>query len=93
MVLVQDVTERESAAEALALSEEKYRSVIEQIQDVFFRTNAEGHWTFLNQAWTSITGNPVESSLGTHFLSYIHPSDRSVASDAIAFMCSILDRT
>ena len=84
MVLVHDVTERESAAEALALSEEKYRTVIEQLQDVFFRTDTNGHWTFLNQAWTTLTGNPVASSLGTHFLSYVHPSDRALALDAIA---------
>ncbi len=83
MVLVHDVTERESAAEALALSEEKYRSVIEQLQDVFFRTDTAGHWSFLNQAWTTLTGNAVASSLGTHFLSYVHPSDRSLALDAL----------
>ena len=82
MVLVADVTERESAVQALALSEQKYRSVIEQLQDVFFRTDADGLWTFLNQAWTTLTGNPVETSLGTHYLSYVHPSDRSVLLDA-----------
>ena len=82
MVLVHDVTERESAVQALALSEQKYRSAIEQLQDVFFRTDAAGLWTFLNQAWTRLTGNPVETSLGTHYLSYVHPSDRSVLLDA-----------
>ena len=84
MVLVHDITERETAAEALALSEEKYRSVIEQLQDVFFRTDTAGHWTFLNQAWTALTGNAVSASLGTHYLSYVHPSDRSLALDAVA---------
>lgn len=88
MVLVHDVTERESAAEALALSEEKYRTVIEQLQDVFFRTDTAGHWTFLNRAWTSLTGNDVTSSLGTHYLSYVHPSDRAVALNAIAPLTS-----
>src|SRR6476646_9229509 len=71
MVLVHDVTDRHVAAEALARSEEKYRSVVEQLQDVFFRTTAEGVWSFLNQAWTTLTGNPVDASLGTHFLSYV----------------------
>ncbi|MDQ2666485.1 MAG: PAS domain S-box protein [Gemmatimonadota bacterium] len=88
MVLVHDITERESAAEALVLSEEKYRTVIEQLQDVFFRTDTAGHWTFLNQAWTTLTGNPVESSLGTHYLSYVHPSDRAAALDAVAPLTS-----
>src|SRR5258708_2168211 len=74
MVLVNDVTDREAAAEALVRSEEKYRSVIEQLQDVFFRIDADGKWSFLNQAWTKLTGNPVESSLGTPYLGYVHPS-------------------
>ena len=82
MVLVHDVTERETAVQALALSEQKYRSVIEQLRDVFFRTDLAGLWTFLNPAWTTLTGNPVESSLGTHYLSYVHPSDRGVLLDA-----------
>lgn len=82
MVLVHDVTERDQAEQALAKSEEKYRSVIEQMQDVFFRTDAGGRWTFLNQAWTTLTGNAIESSLGTHFLNYVHPSDRSRLLDA-----------
>ena len=88
MVLVHDVTARESAAEALALSEAKYRTVIEQLQDVFFRTDTAGHWTFLNRAWTALTGNQVLSSLGTHYLSYVHPSDRALALDAIAPLAS-----
>ena len=82
MCLVHDMTERELAVRALALSEQKYRSVIEQLQDVFFRTDVAGLWTFLNQAWTTLTGNPVETSLGTHYLSYVHPSDRAVLLDA-----------
>jgi len=82
MVLVHDITEREAAARALALSEEKYRSVIEQLRDVFFRTDASGLWTFLNSAWTTLTGNPVDTSLGTHYLSYVHPSDRGLLLDA-----------
>ncbi|MEP6729882.1 MAG: PAS domain S-box protein [bacterium] len=82
MVLVHDVTAREAAVQALALSEQKYRSVIEQLQDVFFRTDVSGVWTFLNQAWTSLTGNTVDSSLGTPYLSYVHPSDRGLLLDA-----------
>ena len=82
MVQVYDVTEHFDTLRALAESEEKYRSVIEQLQDVFFRTDVSGTWTFLNQAWTTLTGNTVESTLGTNYLAYVHPSDRSALLDA-----------
>jgi PAS domain S-box-containing protein len=83
MVLVHDVTDRDVASRALAASEEKYRTVIEQLRDVFFRTDTDGLWTFLNQAWITLTGHPVESTLGTGYLSYVHPSDRRVLLDAM----------
>ncbi|MDQ2952852.1 MAG: PAS domain S-box protein [Chloroflexota bacterium] len=82
MVLVHDVTDRDAAQDALVRSEQKYRSVIEQLQDVFFRTDEQGLWSFLNPAWITLTGHPVEESIGTHFLSYVHPSDRSTLLDA-----------
>jgi PAS domain S-box-containing protein len=86
MVLVDDVTDRLAAEQALASSQQKYRSVIEQMQDVFFQTDRNGHWTFLNPAWTVLTGHDVESSVGTHFLAYIHPSDRSTLLDAFGVL-------
>jgi PAS domain S-box-containing protein len=82
MVLIQDFTERYAAAAALVESEGKYRALIEQLQDVFFRTDEQGKWTFLNPAWTTLTGHAVEQSLGTHYLTYVHPSDRTVLLDA-----------
>ena len=83
MALVHDVTERRAAAAALSRSEENYRDVIEQLEDVFFRIDAEGAWTFLNGAWTGLTGQPVEDSLGTQYLGSIHPADRGAMMDAL----------
>ncbi len=88
MVLVNDVTDRDATSRALAASEQKYRTVIEQLRDVFFRTDTDGLWTFLNQAWTSLTGHPVDSTLGTGYLSYIHPSDRRALLDAMGVLLS-----
>ena len=61
--------------EALTESREQYRSVVNNLTEVIFQTDAEGNWTFLNPAWTEITGFDVESSLGRNFLEYIHPDD------------------
>ena len=64
------------AENALAESREQYRSVVNNITEVIFQTDAAGNLTFLNPSWTEITGYSVESSLGANLLEYIHPEDR-----------------
>lgn len=71
-----DITERKQIEAALRESEEKYRSVIDNVTEVIFQTDATGLWTFLNPAWTEITGFSIVESLGTNFIEYIHPEDR-----------------
>ncbi|NJK28384.1 MAG: PAS domain S-box protein, partial [Coleofasciculaceae cyanobacterium SM2_3_26] len=63
---------------ALRTSEQRYRSVVDNLTEVIFQTNAEGIWTFLNPAWEEITGFSVAESLGTCFLDYVHLDDRQV---------------
>ncbi|MEG4069972.1 PAS domain S-box protein [Microcoleus sp. Pol11C2] len=57
-------------------SQEKYQQVVGNIKEVIFETNTAGNWTFLNPAWTEITGFTVDESLGTSCLSYIHSEDQ-----------------
>ncbi|MEG4801567.1 PAS domain S-box protein [Microcoleus sp. ARI1-B5] len=57
-------------------SQEKYPQVVDNIKEVVFETNIAGNWTFLNPAWTEITGFTVDESLGTSCLSYIHSDDQ-----------------
>jgi diguanylate cyclase (GGDEF)-like protein/PAS domain S-box-containing protein len=66
-----------AAADALRESEERYRSVVGEIQEVIFRTDAAGRWIFLNPAWTEITGFNCDESLGTALADYVHAEDRS----------------
>lgn len=71
-----DVTESHLMVEALRESETRYRSVVINLKEIVFQTDAGGRWTFLNPAWTEITGFNVGESLGQHFLDYVHPDDR-----------------
>jgi diguanylate cyclase (GGDEF)-like protein/PAS domain S-box-containing protein len=57
-------------------SERRYRSVVDSVQEVIFQTDPLGHWTFLNPAWTEITGHALAASLGRPAASFIHPDDR-----------------
>lgn len=66
----------ETALHAVQLSEERYRSVVDNIKEVIFQTDPLGTWIFLNPAWTEITGFTVEQSIGKNCLKFIHPDDR-----------------
>lgn len=73
-----DITARKQAEELLRVSETRYRSVVDNLKEVVFQTDAEGRWLLLNPAWAEITGFPVAESLGRVFLDYVHPDDRQL---------------
>lgn len=68
----------------LRASEQKYRLLVENLHAVFFRADQDCSWTFLNRAWTTLTGLSVEQSLGTPISTYIHPTDRQALDQALA---------
>jgi PAS domain S-box-containing protein len=43
---------------------------------VIFQMDTAGVWTFLNRAWTEITGFSVSESLQTNFSDWVHPDER-----------------
>ncbi len=45
-----DVTEKIAAQKSLLESEEKYRTILENLQDTYFETDLKGNFTFLNAA-------------------------------------------
>lgn len=57
-------------------SEKLYCSIVENLKEVIFQTDQGGQLTFLNSAWTEITGFTLDKSLGKNFLEFIHPDDR-----------------
>lgn len=71
-----DITALKHTEEILRESERKYRSVVDNVKEVIFQVDTAGLWTFLNPAWTEITGFSIEESLGTNFLDYIQFEDR-----------------
>ncbi|MCS6794074.1 MAG: PAS domain S-box protein [Oscillatoriaceae bacterium SKYG93] len=81
--------QRSEAEKALLESENKYRCVVNNLKEVIFQTDIKGCWTFLNPAWTKITGFTVEEALGHNFLEFVHPDD---AEECQAFMRSLLAR-
>ncbi len=71
-----EITERKKMAERIGISERQYRTVVDRLKEIVFRINAKGVWTFLNPAWTVITGFSIGETIGKSFLDFIHQSDR-----------------
>src|SRR6056297_644106 len=46
--VINDINERKMTEEALRESEEKYRTILENIEDGYFETDLEGNFTFVN---------------------------------------------
>lgn len=63
------------AEKALRESEEKYRTLVENLKEVVFYTDITGKITFLNPAWKELTDLSPEESLGHDFSEYIYADD------------------
>ena len=74
-----EVTERKHLAEKIETSERQYRSAVNSLNEVIFRTDENGVWTFLNPAWVDITGFSIEESLGQCYLNFVYERDATVA--------------
>ncbi len=62
--VARDVTERKQAEEALQKSEEKYRNILESIQEGYFELDLAGNYTFVNEANCRYLGYTKEELVG-----------------------------
>ena len=79
LTLKKEIASHKQDQEALRQSEERYRKLVENANDIVFRTDASGHFTFVNQAALSITGYKEEAIIGMHYTELIHPNMREEA--------------
>ncbi len=62
--------DHQHAEEALRQSEERYRTILDEIQDGYFEVTLKGHFTFVNNAFCKITGYSDEEAYGASFFDY-----------------------
>ena len=65
--IVRDRTERRQAEETLRQSEEKYRNILESIQEGYFELDLAGNYTFVNGANGRFLGYTKEELVGMNF--------------------------
>lgn len=64
MGIARDITHRRLIEQALKESEEKYRTIIENIEDGYYEVDLEGNFTFFNTALEQITGYSRNELMG-----------------------------
>ena len=85
---IKNIIERKKAEKLLAQSEEKYKSLVENVPGIVFQCLNDKHWTmtFISDAVEEMTGYPASDFIYNKvrtFNSIIHPDDRQRMFDFI----------
>jgi PAS domain S-box-containing protein/putative nucleotidyltransferase with HDIG domain len=78
--------ERRRVAEALSRSEEKFRELVENLNDVIFTVDAHGRFTYSSRAIEQLIGYRVSEIVG-------HPSFRFIHADDLPHLAASFERT
>jgi len=70
---MKDVSQRYQAEEALRRSEQKYRTILESIEEGYFELDLRGSMAFFNTALCRIAGLPADQIAGIHYRDYSAP--------------------
>jgi PAS domain S-box-containing protein len=86
---ITDVTDRRRAEEALRLSRENYRDLVENANSIIFRSDKEGNITFFNDFAQKFFGFSAGEILGRNVIGTIVPASDSAGRDLVAMIREI----
>lgn len=70
-----DITNRKIDEEKLRSSEERFRSYVENANDIIYSLSRKGYFTYVSPNWKNILGHSPDDVVGHHFEEFVHPDD------------------
>jgi PAS domain S-box-containing protein/putative nucleotidyltransferase with HDIG domain len=89
----QDITEQVRARQAAQISEEKYRTLVENINEVLYMLDNQGKITYISPVVEQLTKYKVADLMGQHFTATVHPDDLPGLLDSYNRLLSGSDET
>ncbi|MFH0966495.1 MAG: PAS domain S-box protein [Methanobacteriota archaeon] len=83
MGTIQDITERKQVTEQLRESEQKYRTLIEALQEGIWAIDKDANTTFVNRRMAELLGYTIEEMHGRSLFSFMDEQGRMVAKQNI----------
>ncbi|HEV2546560.1 MAG TPA: PAS domain S-box protein [Stellaceae bacterium] len=81
--IVEDITARKKAEEALRHSEERFRALIEHSADMVTVIARDGRITYRSPSSLEVTGHPAEDVLGRPIFDLVHPNEVDALRSAV----------
>ncbi|MCP4753079.1 MAG: PAS domain S-box protein [Proteobacteria bacterium] len=72
--IIIDMTEHKEALEAVRKSEEKYRTILDNIEEGYFETDIKGNLSFFNDSLLTISEYTRQDLMNTNYLDLTEPS-------------------
>jgi PAS domain S-box-containing protein len=68
LAIIRDISERKE-------SEKKYKSFVENANDIVYSLSLDGTFTYVSPNWTEILGHDINEVIGKSFAEFVHPDD------------------
>ncbi|MGM0402727.1 MAG: hybrid sensor histidine kinase/response regulator [Thermodesulfobacteriota bacterium] len=84
--IARNITEQHNARKALKKSEEKYRTILDSIEDAYYEVDLVGRITFFNNAALHMLGYTAEELAEKNYRDLVHEKDKKTIFDAFNYV-------